>query len=82
MISLRSHVVSLAAVFIALALGLVLGSTTLSDGLLGGLRDDNSTLASRLDATSTARPIAMPRETARPCTEKVMLLPRWLLHAF
>ncbi|GAB2921877.1 copper transporter [Rhodococcus aerolatus] len=55
MISLRSHVVSLAAVFLALALGLVLGSTTLSDGLLGGLRDDKSTLQSQLDATTTDR---------------------------
>lgn len=43
MISLRYHVISIAAVFLALALGVVLGSTAISDRLLSGLssnRDD------------------------------------------
>lgn len=55
MISLRQHVVSLAAVFLALAVGLVLGSTTLSDSLLGGLRDDKADLQTQLDATAAER---------------------------
>lgn len=44
MISLRHHVISIAAVFLALALGVVLGSTSLSEGLLSGLRSDNTSL--------------------------------------
>jgi hypothetical protein len=48
-ISLRHHVISIAAVFLALALGVVLGSTSLSDGLLSGLRSDNTGLRSTND---------------------------------
>lgn len=44
MISLRHHIVSLSAVFLALALGLVLGATSVSNGLLSGLRSDKSGL--------------------------------------
>ena len=44
MISLRYHVVSIAAVFLALAVGVVLGSTTLSRTLLSGLSDENGDL--------------------------------------
>jgi len=43
-ISLRYHVVSLAAVFLALALGVVLGSTAISDRLLSGLSSDREQL--------------------------------------
>ena len=39
-ISLRSHAISLAAVFLALAIGVALGSGLLSNTLLSGLRDD------------------------------------------
>ncbi|MEO6881147.1 MAG: copper transporter [Mycobacteriaceae bacterium] len=46
MISLRHHIISIAAVFLALALGVVLGSTSLSEGLLSGLRSDNTSLTS------------------------------------
>lgn len=46
MIPLRHHVISIAAVFLALALGVVLGSTSLSEGLLSGLRSDNAGLSS------------------------------------
>ena len=42
MISLRSHAISLAAVFLALAIGVVLGSGLLSNTLLSGLRDDKT----------------------------------------
>ncbi|WP_285489428.1 copper transporter [Amycolatopsis taiwanensis] len=45
MISLRYHVVSLTAVFLALALGVVLGSTALSGTLLSGLSDEKGKLA-------------------------------------
>lgn len=44
MISLRYHVVSIAAVFLALALGVVLGSTAISDRLLSGLSTDREQL--------------------------------------
>lgn len=44
-ISLRYHIVSIAAAFLALAVGVVLGSTTLSGTLLSGLASDKSDLA-------------------------------------
>ena len=53
MISLRYHVISIAAVFLALALGVVLGSTAISDRLLSGLstnRDELSRQVSDLQA--------------------------------
>ena len=43
-ISLRHHAISLAAVFLALALGVVLGSGVLSDTLLSGLRSEKQDL--------------------------------------
>lgn len=48
MISLRYHIVSIAAAFLALAVGVVLGSTALSGSLLAGLADERSQLASRV----------------------------------
>ncbi|MEU4742097.1 copper transporter [Actinosynnema sp. NPDC023658] len=44
MISLRYHIVSITAVFLALALGVVLGSTAISGRLLSGITDDNGAL--------------------------------------
>ncbi|MEV0679748.1 copper transporter [Actinosynnema sp. NPDC050436] len=44
MISVRYHIVSITAVFLALAVGVVLGSTAISSRLLSGLTDDNSSL--------------------------------------
>ncbi|MPZ67223.1 MAG: copper transporter [Pseudonocardiaceae bacterium] len=44
MISLRYHVISIGAVFLALALGVVLGSTAISDRLLSGLTSDREQL--------------------------------------
>ncbi|WP_070378689.1 copper transporter [Rhodococcus sp. WMMA185] len=44
MISLRQHVVSIAAIFVALAIGVVMGSGLLSSGLVSGLRDDKAGL--------------------------------------
>jgi hypothetical protein len=47
-ISLRYHVISIAAVFLALAVGVVLGSTTLSRSLLSGLSNENEDLAAQV----------------------------------
>ena len=49
MISLRSHAISLAAVFIALAIGVALGSGLLSNTLLSGLRDDKQELQNQIN---------------------------------
>lgn len=49
MISLRQHAISIAAIFLALAIGVVLGSGTLSDSLLSGLRDDRTQLQDRIN---------------------------------
>ncbi|OLR91772.1 copper transporter [Actinokineospora bangkokensis] len=48
MISLRYHIISIAAVFLALALGVLLGSTTLSRSLLSGLNSQNSDLGTQV----------------------------------
>jgi copper transport outer membrane protein MctB len=47
-ISLRYHVISIAAVFLALAVGVVLGSTTLSGTLLSGLSNEKSQLGQQV----------------------------------
>jgi hypothetical protein len=49
MISLRSHVISLAAVFLALAIGVALGSGLLSNTVLSGLRDDKADLQHQIE---------------------------------
>src|SRR6476661_5759828 len=49
MISLRTHAISLAAVFIALAIGVALGSGLLSNTLLSGLRDDKQELQNQIN---------------------------------
>ena len=49
MISLRQHALSLAAVFLALAVGIVLGSGFLSDTLLSSLRDEKRDLYSQIN---------------------------------
>ncbi|MDD4866028.1 MAG: copper transporter, partial [Mycobacterium sp.] len=48
MISLRQHAFSLAAVFLALAVGVVLGSGFLSDTLLSSLRDEKRDLSAQI----------------------------------
>lgn len=50
MISLRHHAISLAAVFLALAVGVVLGSGLLSDTLLSGVRDEKRDLHAQINA--------------------------------
>ena len=49
MISLRTHAISLAAVFLALAIGVVLGSGLLSNTLLSGLRDDKQEMQNQIN---------------------------------
>jgi hypothetical protein len=49
-ISLRQHAISLAAVFLALAVGVVLGSGLLSDTLLSGLRDEKRDLHNHINS--------------------------------
>lgn len=49
MISLRTHAISLAAVFLALAIGVALGSGLLSNTVLSGLRDDKAELQHQID---------------------------------
>jgi hypothetical protein len=48
-ISLRTHAISLAAVFLALAIGVALGSGLLSNTVLSGLRDDKHELQSQIN---------------------------------
>ena len=49
MISLRSHAISLAAVFLALAVGVVLGSGLLSDTLLSSMRQEKRDLHGQIN---------------------------------
>jgi hypothetical protein len=49
-ISLRQHAISLAAVFLALAVGVVLGSGLLSNAMVSGLRDESRNLHNQLNA--------------------------------
>ena len=55
MISLRSHAISLAAVFLALAIGVVLGSGLLSNTVLSGLRDDKQELQNQINGLTDQR---------------------------
>jgi copper transport outer membrane protein MctB len=54
-ISLRSHAISLAAVFLALAIGVALGSGLLSNTLLSGLRDDKHEMQNQINGLTDAR---------------------------
>ncbi|BBX70301.1 copper transporter [Mycolicibacterium psychrotolerans] len=55
MISLRSHAISLAAVFLALAIGIALGSGLLSNTVLSGLRDDKAQMQTEIDSLTEDR---------------------------
>jgi hypothetical protein len=55
MMTLRYHVISLAAVFLALTLGVVLGSTSVSQRLLSVVAGDRSSLAGQVDQLSAQR---------------------------
>jgi Copper transport outer membrane protein, MctB len=60
-VSLRYHMVSIAAVFLAIALGVVLGSTAISDRLLSGLSADRDDLARQADALRAERDVQRER---------------------
>lgn len=51
MISLRRHVLTLVAVFLALAVGVVLGSTSVASSIRDAVVDGEETTAARLEAT-------------------------------
>jgi Copper transport outer membrane protein, MctB len=55
MISLRYHVISIAAVFLALALGVVLGSTAISGRLLSGLSSNRDELGRQVSDLQAER---------------------------
>jgi hypothetical protein len=64
MISMRYHIVSLAAIFLALALGIVLGATKINSPLLAGLQGDNTQLSSQRDELAAERTKLEDRVTA------------------
>ncbi|MGK2882366.1 MAG: copper transporter [Mycobacterium sp.] len=64
MITLRQHTISLAAVFLALAIGVVLGSGLLSDTLLSGLRADKQDMQNQIDDLSVQRNLLNERFSA------------------
>ena len=55
MISLRTHAISLAAVFLALAIGVALGSGLLSNTVLSGLRDDKQDMQNQINGLTDDR---------------------------
>ena len=57
MISLRQHAISLAAVFLALAVGVVLGSGLLSNTMMSGLRDETRSLHNQVNSLNDEKNI-------------------------
>jgi len=53
MISMRYHIVSIAGIFLALALGIVLGATKINSPLLVGLQGDRDSLTAERDQLAT-----------------------------
>ena len=51
---MKQHAISIAAIFLALAIGVVLGSQTLASGVLSGLRDDKDDLSHKVDELQNA----------------------------
>ena len=64
MISLRQHAFSLAAVFLALAVGVVLGSGFLSDTLLSSLRDEKRDLYTQINGLNDQKNILTEKLSA------------------
>ena len=54
MISMRYHIVSLAAIFLALALGIVLGATKITSPILAGLQSDKTDLSAQNTTLASA----------------------------
>jgi hypothetical protein len=63
-ISLRYHIVSLVAVFLALALGIVVGSTVLQEGTVSALRATSQEVRQRSEENRTEN-LALKQETSR-----------------
>jgi hypothetical protein len=63
-ISLRYHIVSLVAVFLALALGIVVGSTVLQEGTVSALRATSQEVRQRSEENRTEN-LALKQEIAR-----------------
>lgn len=61
---MRYHVVSVAAVFLALAVGVVLGSTSVSDRLLAGVGRDRDSLSKQVDGLRAERGLLTSRLAA------------------
>lgn len=55
MISMRQHVISLAAVLLALGVGIVLGSTSLSERLLSHVGEERDSLSNQVDELGAER---------------------------
>jgi Copper transport outer membrane protein, MctB len=55
LITLRAHAISLAAVFLALAIGVALGSGLLSNTVLSALRDDKKQLQHQIDTLTDGK---------------------------
>jgi Copper transport outer membrane protein, MctB len=64
MISLRQHALSLAAVFLALAVGVVLGSGFLSDTLLSSLRDEKRDLYTQISGLNDQKNVLTEKLSA------------------
>ena len=64
MISLRTHAISLAAVFLALAIGVALGSGLLSNTVLSGLRDDKQDLQNQINGLTDQKNVLNEKLTA------------------
>uniref|UniRef100_UPI0015F0D55B copper transporter n=1 Tax=Pseudonocardia pini TaxID=2758030 RepID=UPI0015F0D55B len=64
MISLKYHAVSIAAVFLALAVGVVLGASGLSDRLLAAVSTDRDSLSTQVDTLTAERDSLLDRQAA------------------
>jgi Copper transport outer membrane protein, MctB len=76
-ISLRTHAISLAAVFLALAVGVALGSGLLSNTVLSGLRDDKHELQNQIN-TLTAQKNALNEKLSAAGEFDAQMSPRIL----
>jgi Copper transport outer membrane protein, MctB len=73
-ISLRYHIVSLVAVFLALALGIVVGSTVLQEGTVSALRATSQEVRQRSEENRTEN-LALKQDIARLQTFGAAVLP-------
>jgi Copper transport outer membrane protein, MctB len=74
-ISLRYHIVSLVAVFLALALGIVVGSTVLQEGTLSALRATSQEVRQQSEENRTEN-LALKQDIARLETFGAAVLPQ------